>query len=188
MLFDFETFKIIVSILKNFNLDEVSTTLTSTRIHHERALNEYQQKMQELKQMLVNYKSYETELVFRGNEVQYYDIQNWIPIFKMHQKATIFPETKKQSVQRISKGKKEIDNLKLSIEEAYLRLKGKAKDVKGIYNSVRQLEAQIDVLEAATDVEGFLTSIGYKAGEIAEFELPKLYKAYQKAGEINGSV
>lgn len=180
MEIDVNVFKRAINILKNNSFQNIINSLHALRSHHELTVDEYEKRISELKNILVHFKRFENQMKFRAMSIETKQIGPWAPMLKQHQKASVYPDVKKETVSRLVESKKTIDSISFSIEELRLRVAAMAKSAKEASNAVKKAERQIFVLEAAADIEGFLTANNYQASEIAEFEIEKYFDTYTK--------
>jgi hypothetical protein len=186
MVVDFETFRAAVSILRNNTFQDILNSLQSSRNHLVQTEYDYKRLIDELKRMVVNFKNYENDMLFKKTLIEANDILAWSPILKQHQDSSIFPSLKTKSVQKIIESKKEMENIDSSIGEVKIRLLTKARQAKEAKQAVDTVKEQIRVLEVASDVFGFLTTLGYEAGNIADYEMSKYFDIYSKGGGVGG--
>lgn len=180
MVIDLITFKEIIQILKANTLQNVTDSLESLQAHYELVKEDYDFQMKELKHLFVHYKKYENQMNFRMQGITFSQIQPWIPLLKKHQKASVYPDVKKETVVQITEAKKELESIGFSLEELRYKVTKQGREAKLAANAVLKVETQIFVLESAADVDTFFTSNRYNVREIADFEVKKYYDIYRE--------
>lgn len=186
MFLDINVFKEAVIVLKNNSIQNVANSLISIRSHLELAKEDYQKEINELKHLLLVYKRQQTFINQQTTSIENRSIQPWIPLLKRHQQASVYPDVKVATVTNITNAKKEIENMRLTLEELKIRLFEQARKVKLASGNVKKVEKQIYVLELAAEINGFFQMLNYSVEEMAEYEIVKYYELYRKDGAFSG--
>jgi hypothetical protein len=180
MIMDQKIFKEAVRILRTNTFQNVIDSLQSLRLHRDLMKDEYDYQMEELRHILLHYKKYESQMAFRIQGIDIFDIKPWIPLLRKHQQASVYPDVKAATVTQITEARKEIESIGYSLEEMKMKVLSQAKKAKLVSNDILKIEKQIFVLETAADVHSFFDEGRFKAKEIADFETNKYYDLYRK--------
>lgn len=180
MILTLNLFTQAIQLLKTNNLTDISNSLQALNDHHDLVVNDYNTTMAELRRLLILYKKYESQINDKKQSITINNIQPWIPVLKMQQTSSVYPDVKAATVSIILDLKKEIDSLDASLEEMKLRLFSQSKNTKTTSDALQKLETQIFILETAVDIVGQFTMLDYNAQEMADYEIPKYFEIYRK--------
>lgn len=180
MIMDLKIFKEAIQVLRTNTFQNVIDSLQSLRLHYDLMKQEYVYQMDELRHILVHYKKYESQMGFRLQGIDVFDIQPWIPLLKKHQQASVYPDVKVATVTQITESRKEIESIGYSLEEMKMKVLSQAKKTKLVSNDILKIEKQIFVLEQAADIHSFFEEDRFNVREMANFELGKYYDLYRK--------
>ena len=181
-----DMFKQAILVLKENDKDFVNNSLESIRVHKDLAQTEYNEKVYSLKVMFVRFRKYQNQNSHKKAELWYKRTEPWIPLYKVHQNSTVFPEVRTESVKQITDSKKSIEDIDRSISELQLRLIEKAKEAKVWSNKLKTTNIRIQILETAVYIQDFFTVHQYSPDDIADFEMSKYYEQFVKEREPVG--
>jgi hypothetical protein len=180
MAIDVKVFKEAIQVLRVNTFQNVIDSLQSLRLHYDLMKEEYEYQMVELKHILLHYKKYDSQMAYRVQSIDVFDIQPWIPLLRKHQQASVYPDVKVATITQITEARKEIESIGYSLEEMKMKVMSQARKAKMVSNDILRIEKQILVLEKAADIYSFFDEGRFKAQEIADFEINKYYDLYRK--------
>lgn len=173
-------------ILKSNTFESIMDSLLNLKAHRTLATTDHNQKVEKLKQALVNYKKYLDQMENRKRSIVGEDIQPWVPLLKGHQKASIYKDVKITTINKITDAKKEVDGVDRSVAEMKLYVLDWAKQAKESLEAIKTLETKIFILETAADADTFFRKTGQAVQGVADYELNKYFDLYRKGVQANG--
>lgn len=175
-----------IQLLRTNDFSQTSENLQVLYSHKQLCQDKYNSELAELRRLLIMFKKHESLINKQKQGIVDEQIQPWVPLLKKMQDSAVFPDVKAATVTQIVDSKKEMDKLDTSLEEMKLRLFFQARNATFASNDLQKVETQIFILETAEDVMGQFNRHGFKIQELSDYEIPKYFNLYRKAGEERG--